>query len=156
MINHSFISCIISIFLILPFYGNCQTASAGFSEIDPFHAIGSAVFGGVNVGTAIINVANMDNPDANDLGPTLGIISGGASIFLGIDRYVSVQNNNVIDGRKTLCMFNVGFGTISLICAFSHLSIVKPEKPKTVTLNITGLPSVNNQVGMGLSLKKRF
>jgi hypothetical protein len=124
------------------------------NNIESKHALYSAIFAGVNIGSSAVNLANINNHEVSELGSVTGLVSGGASFFLGL--HYLYHGNNTNEAEKHLSMVNIGLGTVSIICALGKLATPLPAKEKSVTWNVRGLPSLNNQMGIGLNMMKRF
>ena len=111
------------------------------------YAIASSILGGMNLATTTINLATINDPDHSRFIPYLGLTSGATATGLGIIK---------IDEGLALSMLNIGLGTATMFISAYRLLDKEKSAPKMTSWNIYNFQTTEDQVGLGLSFKRRF
>lgn len=129
--------------------------------ISPQYGFSTAMLGGLNASMNVLNAIDLAKGHKDMTKPIIGIASGTASTTLGLLNYdwkakKPGRLNDFNGTNQVVSMFNIGFGTATMILS-GYTLFKKPKNEQQMTCwNIYSFPAANNQTGIGLSLTRRF
>jgi hypothetical protein len=150
--------------LIQPTYGSPNPVVAAV-PVPTGYAVGSAVWGGVNMMLGAANASQFNKPSIGRGAAYAGVISGTGQIILGALRLPNDEPSGQYIGwnppvgksyaaERTISFLNVGVGTATL--ALSAWNLIS-HRPATVGRTAVGVVSFPGRTGgAGLSLTRRF
>ncbi|MBJ6109321.1 hypothetical protein JAO73_09875 [Hymenobacter sp. BT523] len=142
--------------LIQPTYGTPPPTEA---EVKTY-AVGSAVWGGVNVMLSAANASQFNRPDAGKGAAYAGVLSGTGQLLTGALRLPNdVRGINWIGGttygtERTISYLNIGMGTATLALSAWNLISHRNAALRNTAVGVVNFPGPAG--GSGLSLTRRF
>ncbi len=133
------------------------------NSIDALYLLPSGFLGGVNLVSNIVNGMQLSKMEGHKGFPILGLLTGAGQLTIGI---VNLNKNTtaaplngyatVNQKRKSLTVFNVGMGGLTVLLSSINLLANPNQKNQKIQLNVQEFYTVGNSPGFGLSLKTRF
>ena len=151
--------------LIQPTYGSpTNTPTVTEVPVPRSYAVGSAVWGGVNVMLGAANASQFNQPNVGRGAAYAGVISGTGQVVLGALRLRNDVNPDGIyrytppiksyAAERTVSYLNIGAGTATLaLSAWNAISHRKTDNSRTA-VGVVSFPGPAG--GSGLSLTRRF
>ncbi len=143
--------------MIQPSYGGDQS---NYNHISNSYGVPSAIFSGVNLSLSTINVIQATKGAKSKVAPIAGILSGIGQVTLGVAKYpkeLQTLNGPVTnESEKTLSLFNIGFGTTTIILSTWNLFANKPKDEKDLSWNVFSFSTHEHNPGIGLNIIKRL
>jgi hypothetical protein len=146
--------------LIQPTYGSVLTPE----PVSTPYAVGSAVWGGVNVMLAAANASQFNQPSVRRGTAYAGVLSGTGQLLLGALRLPADKpDGGIYIGRipiksyaaeRTVSFLNIGAGTATLALSAWNLFSHRPAKVGGTAVGVVSFPGQSG--GAGLSLTRQF
>lgn len=129
--------------------------------------ITSSIWSGVNLSVNLVNGIQIGRGADNKAVPIFGLVSGAAQIFYGAKMMPEEQtvytynpwqrgSNLTNESLKNLSFINIGLGTSTVILSAWNLLANKKPKEKLLSWDLQSVPMPENNMGLALSVKKKF
>ena len=148
--------------MIQPTYGDLPTEKTVEMPVKTSYGISSGVLGGANIVGNIFNLKQGGNYKAIS---KIGLATGTAQLVLGlanirkdqIDWGINGYNTKIsYKGQRNISYANIIAGTATLITSSLNLLLNKNKEESKNNISFYGVPSVNNEMSLGLSLVRRL
>ncbi|WP_426062141.1 hypothetical protein [Hymenobacter sp. B1770] len=151
--------------LIQPTYGSPNPVLSA-NPVPTSYAVGSAVWGGINVMLAAANASQFNQPDAGRGAAYAGVLSGTGQVLLGALRLPADEPNGgrypgyglptgkSFAAERAVSFLNIGAGTATAALSFWNLLHHRPADAGRTAVSVVNYPG---QIGgTGLSFTRRF
>jgi len=143
---------------IQPEYG-FQDAN-GYNHIDPGYGISSSILGAANLSLGTINAIQIDREQRKKAIPIIGLLTGAGQVILGAvmmpEETQSFYGHTTNESEKILSLINIGLGATTMILSTWNLVTTPEPNQNDIGWNIYCIPTPSGDIGLGLSLTRRF
>ena len=131
-----------------------------YNYIPTASGVTSALVCGLNLALSTANGIQLANGTDSKTAAILGIVFGAGQVVFAAATFPKekqgYEGSYTNESMKSLCFFNLGLGTTTLIMSSWNLIANKKPSYKPTTWNIYSYPTKNKSSGLAVSLSHRF